>query len=278
MAWIEPISTAITAASIANDISKSSSLIRKHANRLVYRIKNGALVVPIFGAGGAGKSTAARLLGGEDPLDIFAAYSESFWVEPVNLTGDIPGQILAAPGQDVRADKHWPELLSSVVQGKAIGIINIVSYGYHAIQIPTYKDHDLYNDGMTENEFMNLYLSERRVKEEDFAEKLVNGLFANENPIWMITLITKQDLWWDKREAVKEHYTTGRYNEIINRLSSELGSKGFQHEYIPVSLAIGNMKTETGETLASTVSGYDMPIHLAYLNSMFSKIYEVIEH
>src|SRR5947207_3035914 len=110
MSWIEPISAAITVAELANKFAESSSFIRKHSHRLLYRIKNGQLIVPIFGAGGAGKSTAAKLLACEDPLDVAAAYDESWWVEPVGLTGNIPGQILVAPGQIARADRAWPEL------------------------------------------------------------------------------------------------------------------------------------------------------------------------
>src|SRR3546814_7391930 len=66
LGWIEPVSTAIAAAGIVNDLAKASRSIKRHANRIVYRIRSGTIDLPIFGCGGAGKSTAAKVLVGED--------------------------------------------------------------------------------------------------------------------------------------------------------------------------------------------------------------------
>jgi putative protein kinase ArgK-like GTPase of G3E family len=63
--WIEPVSAAITAAELASKIAESSTSIRKLARRLSYRIRNGKAVIPVFGAGGVGKSTVTKLLGEE---------------------------------------------------------------------------------------------------------------------------------------------------------------------------------------------------------------------
>jgi hypothetical protein len=275
--WIEPISTVITAAELANKLAASSSFIRKHANRLIYRIKNGDLVVPIFGAGGAGKSTAARMLAGEDPLDVVAAYDESWWIEPVKLKGDIPGTILVAPGQIVRADRAWPELFQYVIAGAAIGVINVVSFGFHSFNIESYKEHDLFETGMSLDQFLIVYLRARRALEVDMLEKLIHGLSAARNPMWMVTLVTKQDLWWDKRLEVKDFYENGPYSKKIDEFARSLGQRAFQHESLPVSLTIGNMSTPSGETIANTVSGYDMARHVSYLQSMFSKLNEATE-
>ncbi|HXP83673.1 MAG TPA: hypothetical protein VN841_03080 [Bryobacteraceae bacterium] len=130
--WLEPVSTAVTAAELASELAKSSSLIRKQAKRLLYRVRNGKVVIPIFGAGGVGKTTVSKLLVGHDPLSITAAYEPSPSVETRKLTGDIPGQLLAAPGQTARVRTHWPALFKKLATGESFGLINVVAYGYHS--------------------------------------------------------------------------------------------------------------------------------------------------
>ena len=129
--WIEPVSAAITAVELAGKVAESSSSIRKLARRLSYRVRNGKAVIPIFGAGGVGKSTVAKLLVGHDPLSITTAYAPSADVETKKLKGDIPGQILAAPGQPRRVGSHWPNLFKKLSTGESFGLINVVAYGYH---------------------------------------------------------------------------------------------------------------------------------------------------
>src|SRR3546814_12794483 len=76
LGWIEPVSTAIAAAGIVNDLAKASRSIKRHANRIVYRFRSGTIDLTIFGCGGAGKSTAANVLVAEDSLNITAQYAE----------------------------------------------------------------------------------------------------------------------------------------------------------------------------------------------------------
>ncbi len=127
MPWIEPVSTVVTAAELASELAKSSTFIRKQARRLVFRIRNGKAIIPIFGAGGVGKSTVSKLLGGQDPLSITAAHEPSAWVESVDMEGNVPGQFPAAPGQIERVRWHWPELFKNLAVGKSFGFINVVA-------------------------------------------------------------------------------------------------------------------------------------------------------
>lgn len=276
MAWIEPVSTVVTAASLANEVAKSSNFIRKYASRLLYKIRHGNAVIPVFGAGGVGKSTVGKILVGEDPLDISAPYDESWLQEDMDLIGDVPGQLLIAPGQKERIDRHWPKLISKVVAGKSFGIINVVAYGYSSFAIQSYREHDLYTKDMTTKEFLGVYTEKRRQIEIEVLEKLINALLGASRPLWMITLVNKQDLWWSEKERVRAHYEHGEYNKHILRLRHSIGETHFQHEYIPASLALDNFISPSGELLAPTTAGYDLSLHLRYLQTLFSKAHELI--
>jgi len=264
MTWIEPVSTAVTAAELLKSTIESSSAIKRFARRLAYRVRNGQAVVPVFGAGGVGKTTVSKLLVGADPMNIAAPYQESGSVEPRQLKGDVPGQILAAPGQKTRIPANWPALFKKLATKESFGLINVVAYGYHSLMLQSYREHDVYKKGMTPASFVDAYTKARRDVELELLETLLDGMSAVNHPIWMVTLITKQDLWWEQRSKVRDHYMTGDYGRKIENLRNGIGDRNFQHEFIPVSLTLSSLSAQDGEVFAATTAGYDLPIHQRY--------------
>lgn len=91
-------------------------------------------------------------------------------------------------------------------------------------------------------------------------------------PIWMVTLVTKQDLWWKERAKVQDYYVKGEYGMAIDELASAIGHRNFQHEFIPVSLTLSSLASRDGQVFAPTTAGYDMPLHQRYLLSMFERM------
>ena len=276
MPWLEPAIATVKVAGLVNQLAQSSWWIRKHANRVQYWIEHGSAIIPIFGAGGVGKSTTAKIVAGGDPLDIATAYQESWLIETVKLTADVPGRLLVAPGQGERVVRHWPELFASIKDGTAFGVLNVVAYGYHSLAIQSFKEHDLYQAGMDEGAFMAAYLPNRRDVEIDRLKILLECLAAANRPLWMLTLVTKQDLWWGNRAPVREYYEKGEYGKLIKEAMDGGKLKNFQHEFLPVSLAVGNLKTPNGATLAQTTAGYETVIHVAHLQTMFSRLYDLV--
>jgi len=276
MGWLEPISTAVTAASLASELVRSSGHVRKYWARICYWVRNGSLVIPFFGAGGVGKTTLGRMITGAcDPLDVLAPYDESWTVEPIELGGDIPGFLIIAPGQVDRVERHWPRLFDRVTAGEAKGVINVVSYGYHSLAIHSYREHDLFQDGMDQDQFFAKYAEERRKLEVSLLERLVAGISTAGTRLWVLTIVNKQDLWWQNRTEVKDHYCSGEYGKILKALESKLGVQNFQHEYLPVSLAIGNLATQSGEILAENAKGYGQAHHLRSLDLLFRRVFEL---
>jgi hypothetical protein len=275
MGWIEPVSTVVTAVSMAKDLANASGTISTCFSRFAYWLKNGKVVVPIFGAGGVGKTTLGQILGGAKSFDIDLAYDESLQVDPVKLGGPVTASLLVAPGQVDRVPRHWPELFRAAGSDGCLGVINLVCYGYHSFAIQSYREHDLYLPNATAAQFMSEYTKVRRNLELEMMQRLVDGLAAIDRPFWMITVVNKQDLWWPERTAVKAHYN-GRYLEIVNKVRDALGAQNFQHEFIPASLVMGNLKSPSGEELAPTAGGYDQLLHLRHMEVLLSNMNDLI--
>ena len=277
MSWLEPISAAVTGASLVNQLAKGSTLIKKYAHRIINQILHGSVLLPIFGAGGVGKTTAGKILVGDDPLDVGTPYNESWTIEPQELGGDLPGQILVGPGQPERVERYWPNLISAANTGKSSGIINVVCYGLHSFGIDSYTEHDLYQDGMTPDEFMSQYTSLRREEELAMLDKLLNTLAPAQRQFFFVTLVTKQDLWWHQKQEIKNYYTRGPYCDRIEKFRSTVGSQRFHHEFVPASLTVANFSSPSGELMWPTAQGYDHTIHMRYLQCLFDKLHDLVE-
>ncbi len=123
--------------------------------------------------------------------------------------------------------------------GKSSVVINVVAWGYHSLNRVSFQDNNLYQPGMSKDQFLAEYLAAWRVKEEAGIQKLAPHLETAKRRIRMITLITKQDLWWNDRLAVQKHYEEGAYGKAIQRVQESRQEK-FIHVYLPVSLVSQN--------------------------------------
>lgn len=276
MAVTEVILATGKTASALGSIAKSSPAIVKFVKRNYRRLTRGSVVIPVFGSGGVGKSTAAKIIAGTPPDGAYKRYEESLWTEVVPLTGDIPGELRVAPGQEARVDRHWPELFKELSAGKAIGLINIVSYGYHSLEINTIQDSSVWRPGMKTADFKDAYTAARRELEVKLLDEVMSGLSATTSRIWMATIINKQDLWADRQSEVLKHYQDGCYAKTVDRVASRLGTRGFQHEYIATSLAIANLTTASGQIVAESVGGYDVNARNASLERLSNKLHLLV--
>jgi len=208
---------------IANFAWDHRKSLGKVATELFRAIRAGRVRVLVFGAGGAGKSTVGKLLAGKlTDEELLRGYVESFAVERFGLGGTVTGRLLVAPGQR-RREHAWDELLGMMATGTVNGIINVTAYGYHSLEgLASYKEHRAFVPGMTKPRFLQLFPEFGRDEEIRQLESPVPALVRCPNRLWFMTLVTKQDLWWDKRSEVRQHYETGRYDELIRRIQNEI--------------------------------------------------------
>jgi energy-coupling factor transporter ATP-binding protein EcfA2 len=258
------VEAGLDVANFAWDHRKS---LGKVAGELFGAIRSGRLRVLVFGAGGVGKSTVGKLLARKlNDEELLRGYVESFAVERFGLGGTVTGRVLVAPGQR-RREHAWDEMLGMIASGKVNGVVNVTAYGYHSLEgLASYKEHRAFAAGMTRQQFLRLFLEFGREEEIKQLERLVPALVRSPEKLWFLTLVTKQDLWWDKRTEVKAHYETGRYNELITQVQTEVSVRRFPHEIASASLTWQNLRDGAHEILASTVAGYDQQIRLANLS------------
>ena len=232
---------------------------RTATQRQLSKLRNkGDLQIAIFGSGGVGKTTLANLLIGQSRLgDIPAQYKESPGIEKFTLPGNLACQLLVAPGQPEARASQWPELYRLLSKGKTRLIINVVAFGHHAVQgsfrdtpigTQTFQNADTFHIAFTNN---------KRVEEIKLLEELFPRLCDAPDPLSMITLVTKQDLWWTERNSVKEFYEKGAYNLVIEQIRQKRGENNFRHIYWSASLGILNYQTDRSELLHPNSEGYD---------------------
>jgi hypothetical protein len=243
--------------------------------RIFNLLKNGELKIAIFGAGGMGKSTLGKLLSGEFELSgLLQTYQESISIEQYKLESNKIGSVIVAPGQKRREDT-WDDLLRTLVGGKIKLIIHVVSWGYHSFGEFSYTQHRLYQSGMTLEEFLREYAAVCRNRELDVLRRIEPHLsIADQRKTIVITLVSKQDLWWNNRLEVNKHYVEGAYEQLIQNIRNKRGANNFIHEYRSTSLVMENFLSGDNELLIPTTQGYDQRLKVAnfryFLNAIES--------
>lgn len=121
------------------------------------------------------------------------------------LFQDTPGELGKAP----RRMKAVREALSTPIAG----VINVVAYGYHEHR--TFDGNIFDKDGKP----TEAYLEQQRAVEVAALGEWVDLLGDQQHIGWAITVITKADLWWDRRDEVFKFYSEGPYAKSLGTLS-----------------------------------------------------------
>jgi Fe-S cluster assembly ATPase SufC len=274
--FVETLEAISTAVSVAELSDKTFPTFK----RLFKRIKDGELAIAIFGAGGTGKSTLGKYLSGKlKNSQLSSGYQESISIEKYTLESSVIGSVIVVPGQERRQDS-WDDLLRTISQGKVSLIINVVSWGYHSFGAFSYQQSPLYQSGMTVLEFLEIYTEERRKREIQVLKAIAPHLSVTDSKkrkILFITLVTKQDLWWNDRLKIQDYYQKGEYENQIQAIRNKLGSSNFVHEYCSTSLVVENFVSGINELLLPTTQGYDERLKFANLRNFLNIIESLCE-
>ncbi len=229
----------------------------------------------IIGPGGTGKSTFGRILADQYDaiLQSLGVYEESIDIETYSLKDDPSVEIIVPPGQEQRRDFTWSTLGQEISGGKFRGIVLVGAYGYHSFFGVSFKKHRLYKSG--KKEFLQAFLKDRRSEEITVLNELAPFIKACNKKCWLLTLVTKQDLWWRNRAAVDNFYRIGDYGKIIKKI--QRGKNTLHHEVVYTSLMIANFKTGEDELLVKTSPGYDLEKQISTWKAWF-KVFENLKN
>ncbi|WP_419815264.1 hypothetical protein [Glacieibacterium sp.] len=267
---------AIKGAATATEIYKQRKSIAVSISKLIQWIRRKNVILAVFGAGGCGKSTLGLLMRGDLKPDTGAGgYEETTGVEKFSLSGNTLGYLIIPPGQSHRIPQTWPELFRLISAGKSNRIINVVAAGFHSTELEKSRifPGQVFD---TDDAFIKAYIDDNLLREINALREIVPHIIAAPGKVKMVTLITKQDLWWTNRHMVEDSYSAGEYGKLISEITSRKGTASFSHTYVSAALVKQNLKTADGVAIAPTIAGYDDSTRNTNLRNASSKLLQLV--
>jgi hypothetical protein len=176
------------------------------------------------------------------------------------------------PGQEHRRHTSWAGVGEDLAKGTYRGVLLVSAYGYHSLSRISYKQHRLYEPERDKDVFLRKYLEANRQDEVGCLKRLAPFLKECRRKLWLVSVVTKQDLWRSEESAVQTWYHGGEYGSLIEDIVRHKGTT-FRHETHLLSLVIGNFVTSRDETLAKNLQGYD---HRAQVESV-RRLVEIVD-
>lgn len=111
---------------------------------------------------------------------------------------DLPGHVI-----HIAARQNY---IDEITKNKIKGIINVVNYGYNDAEV---NNADVFKAG--ENEIKSAYLKDNRKNELNQLNEWLPRIHGGSKPEWIITIVNKADIWYDKKDDVMNYYESGEY-------------------------------------------------------------------
>lgn len=174
----------------------------------------------ILGSTGTGKTNFIESLISTAPEAISYMNRTDFTKEhQVHISKELFA-LIDTPGQSLHSTYRMEAIRDGLKEGLS-GIINVVSYGYHEYRIGSSDAIDNYGN------INPSFLEQHREYEIKALSEWVNILGSPSTAGWLITLISKADLWWDHKDVVIKHYESGKYFDYLE------SAKALHHIVIP---------------------------------------------
>lgn len=157
----------------------------------------------VLGCTGTGKSQFVESLTESLPAAIDRLNRTEFAQKHSIKIAKTPFEFIDTPGQRVHRERRLAAVREAVTKPVA-GIINVVAYGFH--EGSTGKDQAI-GGGRPHPEF----LAARREDEIAALREWIPIVGSRDTAGWLITVVTKADLWWPDRDSVLAHYAAGEY-------------------------------------------------------------------
>ncbi len=114
------------------------------------------------------------------------------------------------PGEDLKKSERIKAIRALAGERSGtLGIINVTAYGYHELR----QSKPLIEHGQVVDQ---VFLEARRQTEIEAVQEWTTLLCGREGAAgWLITLVSKADLWWSQRDTVLAHYEKGAYFQAL---------------------------------------------------------------
>jgi len=119
-------------------------------------------------------------------------------------------EFIDTPGQEYHVSRRVDAIREAINKGMS-GVINLTCYGYHEYGVD--KSEVIIDKSVSEK-----YLKSHREVELILLREWVH-LLRNE---WILTVVSKADIWWDQRDNILQYYNSGEYNDVLFSLNKHM--------------------------------------------------------
>jgi energy-coupling factor transporter ATP-binding protein EcfA2 len=181
-------------------------------DRLIASLKKKHNIL-VLGSTGVGKTNLLRSLSQYMP-DAIDALSRTEYVTKERLAiGNQPFVFIDTPGQIEHRSRRIRAVREAMAAG-IDGVINVGCFGYHEYRIG--KQEALSNTDVIKEDFLERH-RQVEIAALDEWTPILGGLGTAK---WLITVVSKADLWWDRRDEVIRHYVNGPYHVALGEATT----------------------------------------------------------
>jgi energy-coupling factor transporter ATP-binding protein EcfA2 len=167
--------------------------------------------VLVLGSTGVGKTNLLQSLTTLTPEVIHYMNRTEFAQKHQIRIAKEPFQFHDTPGEIGKASRRT-RVIREALAAPIAGVINVVSYGYHEQRN---VDASIFDDNGLPTQ---AYLERQRNMEINALAEWTELLGDEMHIGWAMTVVTKADLWWHKKDEVLAHYATGPYSAALGSL------------------------------------------------------------
>jgi hypothetical protein len=214
----------------------------------------------IFGIGGTGKSTMGQYLQTFRVDGLPLEYQTSIVTENSKIASHRFSQVIVYPGQKEFFDGEFTRSMGSISELRRPFIIICLAYGYRSID-PMQKAFINAPQGV-----------EARNEEIEFAKSILAKLpLLRLKKYTLITVINKQDLWWDEKNDVDTYYEN-QYIPLVDKFGNDVGINNLTHSVFPMCLARSNLLNSEGISIKTGASSFDDRLRSGYLTYFLTQL------
>jgi hypothetical protein len=256
---------------VAFGVKEAGEVYKAH-NALIWELfdvirRGGQPTFVVFGPGGNGKSTLKIFLETLSENELQTKYE----MDQIRETGKIKGRqfsnVTVFPGQPEYRDPQVTERRQWLQGIRRLFIVLCFSFGYRAVDVYQSASRDAFQANLQARQ-------EELVYANDILRKIHTMCGFPQYRI--LSMILKQDLWWDEQVDVRDFYRN-EYEPVIKTFWEDTVGKDHVHHHVfPMCLIRSNLKDRNGVIIKEGCGSYDEATRRMHTNYFLSNLRSIL--